>query len=127
MDAVDVSRAALRPAAEAAAAVGAPSWVLSAAHQAAVSPAAAPRGRLEQHLLDLGVRDPELLRQGAELDETAQRILSEAPRSRPGRPQPHAEVAPELAAADAAAEPAWSAEATADEPEIDDGLELGLD
>ena len=83
-DAADTSQAALRSAGDVAAAVDAPSLVLSAAEQATAHPAAAPRGRLEQHLLDLGVRDAGLLRQGAELDERAQQILAQAHRP-PGR------------------------------------------
>ena len=122
-DTAGISRAALRPAAEAAAAVGAPSWVLSAADQATAGLVIAPRGRLEQHLLDLGVRDAELLRQGVELDETAQQILSEAHRSRSIRPQPDAEVTPEPDAEVTAAEVGPPA-AAIDEPEIDANLEI---
>ena len=59
------AQAVLHSAAQVAAAVDAPSRVLSAAAQATAYPAIAPRGRLEQSLLDLGVRDAELLRQGA--------------------------------------------------------------
>jgi hypothetical protein len=84
-DAGDTSQAVLRSAGGIAAAVDAPSLVLSAAEQAAAHPVVAPRGRLEQHLLDLGARDAGLLRQGAELDERAQQILAQAHRP-PGRP-----------------------------------------
>ena len=77
-DTADISQAALRSAADVAAAVEAPSQVLSIAEQATAEPVVAPRGRLEQHLLDLGVRDAELLRQGVELDQRAQRLLSRA-------------------------------------------------
>jgi len=124
-DTANISQAALRSAAEVAAAVDAPSRMLSAAEHAMAERVAAPRGRLEQTLLDLGVHDPELLRRGAELDDTAQRVLSQAHRSGQVRPQPDAEVAPELDAADVAAEPARPAEAAAGEPEIDGGLEIG--
>jgi hypothetical protein len=126
-DTVGISQAALRSAADVAAAVDAPSRVLSAAEQAMADLAAAPRGRLEQTLLDLGVRDPELLRRGVELDDTAQQVLARAYLSGQACPQADAEAAPELEAADTTAEPARPAEAAADEPEIDDGLELGLD
>jgi hypothetical protein len=53
--------------------------------------------------------------------------LSQAHRSGLIRPQPDVEVAPELDAADAAAEVTRSAEAAVDEPEIDGGLEIGPD
>ena len=117
-DAADISQAVLRSAADVAAAVDAPSRVLSAAEQATADPVALPRGRLEQNLLDLGVRDPEMLRRGVELDEMAQRVLAQAHRSGPASPQPDAEVAPEPDAADAAAEAARPAEAAASEPVI---------
>jgi hypothetical protein len=74
-DAAETAQAMLRSAGDVAA-VDAPSLVLSAAEQATAYPTAAPRGRLEQNLLDLGVRDGEMLRQGAELDEMARRILA---------------------------------------------------
>jgi hypothetical protein len=94
-DSVGSSQAALRSAADVAAAVDAPSRMLSAAEQAVTDPAAAPRGRLEQNLLDLGVRDAQMLRQGAELDQMTQRVLAQAHRSGLVRPQPDTEVAPE--------------------------------
>jgi hypothetical protein len=123
-DTAGVSQAALRSAADVAAAVDAPSRVLSAAEHAMADLTVAPRGRLEQTLLDLGVHDPELLRRGGELDASAQQVLSRAHLSGQVRPHPDVEVAPELDAAAAAAEPARPAEAAADEPEIDD-LEIG--
>ena len=107
-----------------AAAVNAPSLVLSAASQATAHPAAAPRGRLEQHLLDLGVRDAGLLRQGIELDQRARQVLARAHRAEPIRPQPNAQVPPGPDAADAAAEVARAAEAAADEPEAEGGPEI---
>jgi hypothetical protein len=106
-DAAETSRAMLRSAGDVAAAVDAPSLVLSAADQATAHPAAAPRGRLEQHLLDLGVHDAGLLRQGAELDERTQQVLARARRAEPIRPQPPAEVT-------------WAA----GEPEAEGGLEI---
>ena len=117
-DTAGISQAALRSAADVAAAVDAPSRVLSAAEQATADQVALPRGRLEQNLLDLGVRDPEMLRRGGDLDEMAQRVLAQAHRSGPASPQPDAEVAPEPDAADAAAEAARPAEAAASEPVI---------
>jgi hypothetical protein len=123
-DTADISQTALRSAADVAAVVDAPSRVLSAAEQAMADPAMAPRGRLEQHLLDLGVRDPELLRRGVELDDTAQRVLSQAHRSGQVRPQRDVKVAPQLAAAGAQAEVALSAEAATAEPEMDGGPEI---
>ena len=124
-DTAGTSQATLRAAADVAAAVEAPSRVLSAAEQATADLEVAPRGRLEQHLLDLGVRDIELLRQGVELDERAQQVLSRA--SGQIRPPPDVEAAPELDAASAAAEVARLAEAAVDEPEIDGGLEISPD
>ena len=121
----DISQAALRSAADIAAAVEAPSQVLTAAERVTAEPAVAPQGRLERHLLDLGVRDKEMLRQGVELDQRAQQLLSRA--SAEIRPEPDVQVAPELDAADAAAEVAPLAEAAVDEPEIDVGLEIGPD
>ena len=121
----DISQAALRSAADIAAAVEAPSQVLSAAEQVTAEPAVAPQGRLERHLLDLGVHDKEMLRQGVELDQRAQQLLSRA--SAEIRPEPDVQVAPELDAADAAAEVAQAAEAAVDEPEIDVDLEIGPD
>jgi hypothetical protein len=47
----------------------------------------APRGRLEQTLLDLGVHDPELLRRGVELDDTALQKLQVAPLTVPLFPE----------------------------------------
>jgi hypothetical protein len=117
-DAADTSQAVLRLAADVAAAVDAPSRVLSVAEQAAAYPAVAPRGRLEQNLIDLGVRDAELLRRGVELDEMAQRILAQAHRSGLASPQPDAEATPEPDATDAAPEAARPAEAAANEPVI---------
>jgi hypothetical protein len=82
-DTADTCQAMLRSAGDVAAAVDAPSLVLSAADQATAHPAAAPRGRLEQHLLDLGVRDAGLLRQGVELDQQTQQVLAQAHRAEP--------------------------------------------
>ena len=124
-DTAHISQAALRSAADIAAAVEAPSRVLSAAEQVTAEPAAAPQGRLERHLLDLGVRDKEMLRQGIELDQRAQHLLSRA--AGEIRPAPDVRVAPELDAADAAAEVTRLAEAVVDEPEIDGELEIGPD
>src|SRR5215813_4148499 len=125
-DAGDTSQAVLRSAGDVAAAVDAPSLVLSAADQATAHPVVAPRGRLEQHLFDLGVRDAGLLRQGVELDERAQQILAQAHRPPgPTGAQPDAGVAPEPDVADAAAGALWRAEATAGEPEAEGGLEIG--
>ena len=93
-DAADTSQAMLRSAGDVAAAVNAPSLVLSTASQAMAHPAAAPRGRLEQHLLDLGVRDAGLLRQGLELDQRARRVLAQAHRAETTRPQPDTQVPP---------------------------------
>ena len=122
-DAAATSQAALRSASQVAAAVGAPSLVLSAAEQATAHPVAAPRGRLEQHLLDLGVRDAGRLRQGAQLDKRAQQILAQAHRPpEPIGPQPY--DGPEPDAADAVAQAVWPAEATAGDPEADDGPEI---
>jgi hypothetical protein len=116
----------LRSAGDAAAAVDAPSLLLSAAEQAAAHPVAAPRGRLEQYLLDLGVRDAGLLRQGVELDKRAQQILAQAHRPHePIGPQSDVKAAPGPDVTDVAAETVWRAEVTADEPEADDGLEIG--
>jgi hypothetical protein len=122
-DAADISQAVLRSAGEVAAAAHAPSLVLSAAKQATAHPIAAPRGRLEQHLLDLGVRDAGLLRQGAELDERAQQILAQA-HSPPEPTGPQPDTGPEPHTADAAAQADRLAEATASEPEADDGPEI---
>jgi hypothetical protein len=91
--AAETSQAMLHAAAQAAAAVDAPSRVLSVAQQATAYPAIASRGRLEQNLVDLGVRDTQLLRQGAELDQMAQRILAQAHRSGLASPRPDAEAA----------------------------------
>jgi hypothetical protein len=124
-DAVNTSQAVLRSAGDVAAAVDAPSLVLSAAEQATAYPVAAPRGRLEQSLLDLGVRDAGLLRQGVELDEQAQRILAQAHRSPGPTGPPDAEVAPEPDAANAAAGAVWHAEAGTGEPEAEGDLEIG--
>jgi hypothetical protein len=123
-DAADTSQAMLRSAGDVAAAVDAPSLVLSHADKATAHPATAPRGRLEQHLLDLGVRDAGLLRQGVELDERARQVLAQAHRVEPIRPQPDAHVTPGPDAAGAAAEAAWASEAAADEPEVEGGLEI---
>jgi hypothetical protein len=62
------------------------------------------RGRLEQNLIDLGVRDPGLLRQGAGVDQMAQQVLAQAHRSGLASPQPHAQAASEPTAGDPAAE-----------------------
>jgi hypothetical protein len=118
-DAADTSQAMLRSAGNVAAAVNAPSLVLSAASRATAHPAAAPRGRLEQHLLDLGVRDAGLLRQGVELDRRARQVLAQAHRAEPIRPQPDAQGPPGPDAHDVAAEVAWAIEAAPDEPEAD--------
>ena len=149
-DTAEVSQVALHSAAYAAAAVDAPSWVLSAADQATAGLVVAPRGRLEQHLLDLGVRDAELLRKGVDLDDTGTAGSgSGAPRWTFSLPPSAVEAVPELdtaeepaavarparpelataeeVAADEPAEVARPAEAAADEPEIDGGLEIGLD
>ena len=109
-DAAETSQAALHPAAQVAAAVDAPSQVLSAAEQATAYQASAPRGHLEQSLIDLGVRDAGLLRQGAGLDEMAQQVLAQAYRSGLASPQPDAQASPELDAADTAGEAAQAAE-----------------
>jgi hypothetical protein len=93
-DAAQTAQAMLHAAAQAAAAVDAPSQVLTAAAQAVAHPPIAPRGRLEQNLLDLGVRDTQLLRRGAELDQTAQQILAQAHRCGLVGQQPYTEVAP---------------------------------
>jgi hypothetical protein len=93
-DAAQTCQAMLHAAAQAAAAVDAPSQVLAAAGQATAHPAIAPRGRLEQNLLDLGVRDAQLLRQGAELDQMAQQILAQAHRCGLVSPRPDAVAAP---------------------------------
>jgi len=120
-DAADTSQVMLRSAGDVAAAVDAPSLVLSAADRATAHPAAAPRGRLEQYLLDLGVRDAGLLRQGVELDDRARQVLAQAHRLEPIRPQPDTQVISGPDAAGAAAEVVWAA----DEPEADGGLEIG--
>jgi hypothetical protein len=117
-DTAETCQAMLRSAGDVAAAVDAPSLVLSAADQATAHPATAPRGRLEQHLLDLGIRDAGLLRQGVELDQQTQQVLAQAHRAEPTRPQPDAQVTPGPDAPGAAAEVAWAAEATANEPVI---------
>ena len=103
-NAADTCRAVLHSAAQVAAALDAPSRVLSAAEQATAYPATAPRGRLEQNLIDLGVRDAQLLRQGAGLDQMAQQVLAQAYRSGLASPQPDARAAPEPGAGDPAAE-----------------------
>jgi len=115
-DAADTCQAALHSAAQVAAAVDAPSRVLSTAEQATAYPATAPRGRLEQNLIDLGVRDAELLRQGAGLDQMAQRVLAQAHRSGLASPQPDTQAAPESDDAAAAGQAARAAEAAATEP-----------
>jgi hypothetical protein len=112
-DAADTCQAMLQSAAQVAAAVDAPSRVLGAAEQATAYPTIAPRGRLEQSLIDLGIRDAGLLRQGAGLDEMAQRILAQAHRCGLASPQPDAQAAPEPGAADPAADTA-----PADEPTV---------
>lgn len=115
-DAADTSQAVLHAAADIAAAVDAPSQVLSAAEQATAYSVIAPRGRLEQNLIDLGVRDVELLRQSAGLDEMAQRILAQAHLSGLVSPRPDTEAALEPDAADATPEAARPAEASVNEP-----------
>ena len=65
-DAADTCQAVLRSAAESPRPWTHPAGCSALAEQATAYPAVAPRGRLEQNLLDLGVRDAELLRQGAE-------------------------------------------------------------
>jgi hypothetical protein len=102
--AADTTQAVLHSAAQVAAALDAPSQVLSAAGQATAHPATAPRGRLEQNLIDLGVRDAQLLRQGAGVDQMAQRVLAQAYRSGLASPQPDARAASEPDAGDPAAE-----------------------
>jgi hypothetical protein len=125
-DARRTSQAALRSAGDVAAAVDAPSLVLSAAEQATAHPAAAPRGRLEQYLLDLGVREAGLLRQGVQLDKRAWQILARAHRPHEAiGPQPDAKAAPGPDVTDGAAETVWRAEVTADEPEPNDGPDIG--
>jgi hypothetical protein len=125
-DTADTSRLALHSAAIAAADADAPSRILGVAEQAIAGPVPAPRGQLEQTLLDLGIHDPRLLHRGAQLDDKAQRMLSQAHLDRRARPQPDAEVAPELDAANTPAEVAPPA-AAVDEPEIDGELEIDLD
>ena len=85
----------LHSAAQVAAAADAPSRVLIAAEQATAYPTTAPRGRLEQSLIDLGVRDAGLLRQGAGLDQMAQRVLAHAYRAGLASPQPDAQAPPD--------------------------------
>jgi hypothetical protein len=114
-DTADTCQAVLQSAAQVAAAAGAPSRVLIAAQQATAYPVIAPRGRLEQSLIDLGIRDAGLLRQGAGLDEMAQRVLAQAYRSGLASPQLDARPAPEPGAADAAADAALAGEPTATE------------
>jgi hypothetical protein len=125
-NAADTCQAVLHSAAQIAAAVDAPSRVLSAAEQATAYPATAPRGRLEQSLLDLGVRDAGLLRQGAGLDQMAQRVLAQAHRAGLASPQPDAQAAPEPDAADPAAGTAQAGvavtEAVTREPQADRSL-----
>jgi hypothetical protein len=116
----------LRSVADIAAAVEAPSRVLSFAEQVTTEPVVAPQGRLERHLLDLGVRDKEMLRQGVELDQRAQQLLSRAS-GQIGPPDVVAAPEPEPTAADAVPEVVQAAEAAVDEPEIDVGLEIGPD
>lgn len=117
-DAASTCQAVLHLASNVATAVDAPSRVLSAAEHATTYPAVAARGRLEQNLIDLGVRDDELLRQGGELDKMAQRVLAQAYLSGLVGPQPDAEVSQQLDTADAAAEAARPAKAAASEPVI---------
>lgn len=93
-DAADTCKAALQSAAEVAASVDAPSRVLSDAREATASEPEAPRGRLEQTLIELGVRDAETLRRGMELDEQAQRLLANVYRANFARPQPVVELDP---------------------------------
>ena len=121
-DTAEVSQVALHSAAYAAAAVDAPSWVLSAADQATAGLVVAPRGRLEQHLLDLGVRDAELLRKGVDLDEMAQQVVAQAHRAGLSLPPSAVEAGPELVAADEPAEVARPAG-----PELDTAEEVAAD
>ena len=73
------SRDALQSAGRIADAVRSPSRVLSAIEQAiAHATGAVPRGRLEQGLVDLGVRDARMLRRAAFLDEMAQGLVADA-------------------------------------------------
>ena len=116
--AADTCLAVLQSAAQVAAAADAPSRVLIAAEQATAYPTTAPRGRLEQSLIDLGVRDAGLLRQGAGLDQLAQRVLAHAYRAGLASPQPDAQAVPEPGAADPAADAAPVGEQTATEPVI---------
>jgi hypothetical protein len=103
-DAADTTQAVLHSAAQMAAAVDAPSQVLSAAAQATAHLTTAQRGRLEQSLIDLGVRDAGLLRQGAGVDQIAQKVLAQAYRSGLASPQPDARAVLEPGAGDPAAE-----------------------
>ena len=117
-NAAETCQAVLHSAAQIAATVDAPSRVLSSAEEATAYPATAPRGRLEQSLLDLGIRDAGLLGQGAGLDRMAQRVLAQAYCSGLPSPQPDAQAAPELDAADATADATQAAEAAVTEPVI---------
>lgn len=117
-NAADTCQSVLHSAAQIAATVDAPSRVLSSAEQATAYLATAPRGRLEQSLLDLGIRDAGLLGQGAGLDRMAQRVLAQAYCSGLASPQPDAQAAPELEAADATADATQAAEAAVTEPVI---------
>jgi hypothetical protein len=109
---------ALQSAGRIADAVGAPSRVLTAMENALADPiGVVPRGRLEQGLFDLGVRDSQMLRRAACLDEIAQGLVADARHDQLGlghteRRQDLAEVMSLFRAASpaiAAAEPAGQA------------------
>jgi hypothetical protein len=119
-DATHTCQAALHSAAQVAASTDAPSRVLTAAAQATAYPATAPRGPLEQNLIDLGVRDADLLRRGAGLDQMAQQVLAQACRSRLASPQPDVQTGPELGSAEPTAEASGSAGVAVAEPVIRD-------
>src|SRR5262249_31657664 len=86
-------------------------------------PAIAPRGRLEQSLIDLGVRDTGLLRQGAGVDQMAHRLLAQAYRCGLASPQPDAGAAPEPNPANAAVDAVRAAEAMIHEAQTGPSLE----
>ena len=115
-DTADTCQAALHSAAQVAATIDAPSRVLSTAGQATAHPGTMSRGRLEQSLIDLGVHDGGLLRQGAEIDQMAQQVLAQACRSGLASPQPDARAAQELDADDPAPEADRASEAPGTEP-----------
>jgi hypothetical protein len=115
-DAADTCQATLHSAAQVAATVDAPSRVLSTAGHATTYPGTMSRGRLEQSLIDLGVHDGGLLRQGEWIDQMAQQVLAQACRSGLASPQPDARAAPELDAGDPAPEADRASEAPGTEP-----------